>query len=116
MSQDMDSIMSHLVNYTPKSQVDLDLEILSKLIEYRDYKFSNGYFYLEEKGIQTLVSKMNITDFELLVDQLYSANTELYRLFKKILMNDSTDSDYRNYALKLEATGVMKYNWKKLNR
>jgi hypothetical protein len=57
---------------------------------------------------------MKLTDFEVLIDQLYSANTELYELFKKILMNESTNNDYRTYALKLEATGVMKYNWTKL--
>jgi len=109
-----DEFRSHLVKYQPKKASEVNFNILSNLTEYRDYKFSNGFWYLDKNELQKLVSKMSASNFETLLDQLYGASTELYNLFKKVLMNDSTDEEYHEYNKLLEATGVMRYNYSRL--
>jgi hypothetical protein len=66
---------------------------------------------LEPQELQSFVKKLTVTNFELLLNQLFGTNPELYELFKKILMGESSESEYRDYIEKLEATGVMNYNW-----
>lgn len=102
---------THLSKYQPKKPLAMDFKVLVRLTEYRDYKFSNGFYYLEKEELQALVKKMPINEFEILLDQLFGANPELYVLFKKILMNDSTDENYVSYINQLETIGVMNYNW-----
>lgn len=109
-----DEFKSCLSKYQPKSPQAMDLKILSKLTEYRDYKFSNGFWYLNQKELIDLVSKMSLVDFQHLLDQLYSTNHELYGLFKKLVMEESSEDDYRNYMSLLEKTDVMKYNYSRL--
>jgi hypothetical protein len=104
---------STLTSYQPKSS-PLNLSVLSKVSEYRDYKFSNGFWYLNQKELIDLVSKMSLVDFQHLLDQLYSTNPELYSLFKKLVMEESSEDDYRNYMSLLEKTDVMKYNYSRL--
>ena len=104
---------SILTSYQPKS-VPLNLSVLSKVSEYRDYKFSNGFWYLNQKELIDFVSKMSLVDFQHLMDQLFSVNPELYSLFKKMLMEESSEDDYRNYTSLLEKTDVMKYNYSHL--
>ena len=104
---------SILTSYQPKS-VPLNLSVLSKVSEYRDYKFSNGFWYLNQKELIDFVSKMSLVDFQHLMDQLFSVNPELYSLFKKMLMEESSEDDYRNYMSLLEKTDVMKYNYSHL--
>ncbi len=106
-----EELMSYLSKYQPKKSYTIDYSLLSKLTEYRDYKFSNGFYYLETKELQSYIKKLSTTNLEVLLDQLFGINPELFNLFKKILMNESSDSDYHNYITLLEATGVMKYNW-----
>lgn len=102
---------THLSAYQPKNPTTQDFKILRQLTEYRDYKFSNGFYYLEKDELKTMVMKMSVYNFEQLLDQLFSISFELYVLFKKILMNESTDEEYVSYITKLEATGIMNYNW-----
>ncbi len=109
-----DEFRSHLVKYQPKKASELNFNVLSNLTEYRDYKFSNGFWYLDKNELQKLASKMSASNFETLLDQLYGASTELYNLFKKVLMNESTDEEYHEYNKLLEATGVMRYNYSRL--
>jgi hypothetical protein len=104
---------SILTSYQPKSS-PLNLSVLSKVSEYRDYKFSNGFWYLNQKELIDLVSKMSLVDFQHLMDQLFSVNPELYGLFKKLVMEESSEDDYRNYTSLLEKTDVMKYNYSRL--
>jgi hypothetical protein len=108
--------MSHILNYQPKKYSRVNLQILSQLTEYRDYKFSNGFWHLDQNEIRTLVSNMSSYDFELLLDQIFSASPVLYDLFKKILMNESTVNEYHQYCVELENAGVMDYNYKQLYR
>ena len=105
--------MSSLTSYQPKSS-PLNLSVLSRVSEYRDYKFSNGFWYLNLKELIDLVSKMSLVDFQHLLDQLFSVDPELYSLFKKMLMEESSEDDYRNYMSLLEKTDVMKYNYSRL--
>jgi len=109
-----DEFKSHLVKYQPSKPSELNFNVLSNLTEYRDYKFSNGFWYLDKYELQKLASRMSASSFETLLDQLYGASTELYNLFKKVLMNDSTDEEYNEYNKLLEATGVMRYNYSRL--
>ena len=105
--------MSSLTSYQPKS-LPLNLSVLSKVSEYRDYKFSNGFWYLNQKELIDSVSKMSLVDFQHLLDQLFSVDPELYGLFKKLVMDESSEDDYRNYTSLLEKTDVMKYNYSRL--
>ena len=41
-----DEFKSHLSKYQPKKSYTIDYKILSGLTEYRDYKFANGFYYL----------------------------------------------------------------------
>ncbi len=109
-----DDFRSHLVRYQPKKALEVNFNVLSNLTEYRDYKFSNGFWYLDKNELQKLSSRMSAGNFETLLDQLYGSSTELYNLFKKILMNESSDDEYHEYNKLLEATGVMKYNYSRL--
>lgn len=109
-----DDFRSHLVKYQPKKANEVNFNVLSNLTEYRDYKFSNGFWYLDKNELQKLASRMSASNFETLLDQLYGASTELYNLFKKVLMNESTDEEYHEYNKLLESTGVMKYNYSRL--
>lgn len=102
---------THLSTYQPKNPTTQDFKVLRQLTEYRDYKFSNGFYYLEKDELITMVMKMSVYNFEQLLDQLFGISFELYVLFKKILMNESTDENYVSYITKLEATGIMNYNW-----
>jgi hypothetical protein len=104
---------SFLISYQPKSS-PLNLSILSDVQEYRDYKISNGFWYLEPEELNKFVSKMSLERFQLLLDQLFSVDPELYNLFKKILKKESSEDDYRNYILFLEKTDLMKYNYSRL--
>jgi hypothetical protein len=108
-----DGFKSVLTSYQPKSS-PLNLSVLSRVSEYRDYKFSNGFWYLNQKELIDLVSKMSLVDFQHLLDQLYSTNPELYSLFKKLVIEESSEDDYRNYMSLLEKTDVMKYNYSRL--
>ena len=109
-----DEFKSHLSKYQPKSPSTMDFKVLGKLTEYRDYKFSNGFYHLTREELQSLAKRMTVSDFELLLDQLFGANPELYSLFRKVLMNESSEDDYHRYTTLLEATGVMKYNYSRL--
>ncbi len=109
-----DDFRSHLVKYQPKKACEVNFNVLSNLTEYRDNKFSNGFWYLDKNELQNLASRMSASNFETLLDQLYGASTELYNLFKKVLMNESTNEEYHEYNKLLEATGVMKYNYSRL--
>ncbi len=109
-----DDFRSHLVKYQPQKAHEVNLNVLSNLTEYRDYKFSNGFWYLDKNELQNLASRMSASNFETLLDQLYGASTELYNLFKKVLMNESTDEEYYEYNKLLESTGVMRYNYSRL--
>ncbi len=104
---------SFLISYQPRSS-PLNLSVLSDVVEYRDCKFSNGFWYLEPEELNKLVSKMPLERFQLLLDQLFSVDPELYNLFKKILKKESSEDDYRNYISFLEKTDVMKYNYSRL--
>ncbi len=105
-----DEFKTYLSKYQPKKSYTIDYKCLSQLTEFRDYKFANGFYYLNPEELQTFVKKLTVNNFELLIDQLYGTNPELYELFKKILLGESSESEYQDYMVKLEATGVMNYN------
>ena len=78
---------THLSTYQPKNPTTQDFKILGQLTEYRDYKFSNGFYYLEKDELKTMAMKMSVYNFQNLLNQLFGISFELYVLFKKILMN-----------------------------
>ena len=93
--------------------------LLNVFTEYRDYKFSNGFFWVGmdhqgnyiNKEIMDNVNKLtNLDKFELL-NSLYSLNEELYNDSIKIFENTATKDEYYNFTEKLDKFGIMKYNW-----
>ena len=91
--------------------------------EYRDYKFSNGFYfvgldldgnYINKEIIDNLNKLTNIQQQELL-NSVFSYNEELYNDAIKIFQNTAIKEEYYNFIEKLEKFGIMKYNWQCFN-
>jgi hypothetical protein len=108
------------ITSSPIKIIKINIKLLSNVFtEYRDYKFSNGFYFvgLDLKGnyinqeIMNNVNKLsNIHKLELL-NSLYSLDKELYNDALKIFQNTATKEEYYNFTEKLEKFGIMKYNW-----
>ena len=87
--------------------------------EYRDYKFSNGFYWVGidlegnyiNKEIMDNVNKLTYKDKLELSNSLYSMDEELYNDAIKIFQNTVTKEEYYNFIKELEKIGIMKYNW-----
>jgi hypothetical protein len=108
------------ITSSPIKIIKINIKLLSNVFtEYRDYKFSNGFYYvgLDLKGeyinkeiIDNINKLSNIDKLELL-NSLYSLNEELYNDAIKIFENTATKEEYYNFTEKLDKFGIMKYNW-----
>jgi hypothetical protein len=109
-----------IINYKPIKITKINIKLLSNILtEYRDYKFSNGFYwvgmdikgnYINKEIIDNLNKLSNIDKFELL-NSLYSLDEELYNDALKIFQNIATKDEYYNFTEKLDKFGIMKYNW-----
>ena len=82
--------------------------------EYRDYKFSNGFYfvgldldgnYINKEIIDNLNKLTNIQQQELL-NSVFSYNEELYNDAIKIFQNTAIKEEYYNFIEKLEKFGI----------
>jgi hypothetical protein len=84
-------------NYYKAKKVPIDYSIISKLLE----QYSEPYPLTHDRT-KELFSKMDDLKIFKLLDQVFSLNEELYNSLIKILNDDSTDEDYKNYVKLLE--------------
>jgi hypothetical protein len=112
------------ITSSPIKIIKINIKLLSNVFtEYRDYKFSNGFYYVGidlkgnyiNKEIIDNVNKLsNIEKLELL-NSLYSLDEELYNDALKIFENTATKEEYYNFTEKLDKFGIMRYNWQCYN-
>jgi hypothetical protein len=110
-----------LLTYEPCVELTQpNVKLLSYLTEWRDYKFSNGFFivgldlkgdYINNDIIKNL-DKLNTSQMKELLDNLNFYDEELFNLAKKVFLNTASKDEFYDYSKKLENTGVMQYNWK----
>jgi len=105
---------------SPIKITKINIKLLSKVFtEYRDYKFSNGFYFVGmdikgnyiNKEIIDNVNKLSNLDKLELLNSLYSLDEELYTDAIKIFENTATKEEYYNFTEKLEKFGIMRYNW-----
>ena len=98
-----------------------NIKLLSNVLtEYRDYKFSNGFYVvgLELKGdyvnndIIKNLDKLNSSQVKELLNNLNYYDKELFNLAKKVFTNTASREEFYDYTERLEKTDVMQYNWK----
>jgi hypothetical protein len=108
------------ITSSPIKITKINIKLLSNVFtEYRDYKFSNGFYFvgMDIKGnyinqeIMDNVKKLSNIDKLELLNSLYSLDEELYNDVLKIFQNTATKEEYYNFTEKLEKFGIMKYNW-----
>ena len=117
----MSSIHQDLLsNYESIKLTQPNIKLLSNVLtEYRDYKFSNGFWVVGlEKGeyinsdIIKNLDKLNSIQVKELLDNLNYHDKELFNLAKKVFTNTASKEEFYDYTERLEKTGVMQYNWK----
>jgi hypothetical protein len=108
------------ITSSPNKITKINIKLISNVFtEYRDYKFSNGYYFVGmdkegnyiNKEIMDNVNKLKNLDKLELLNSLYSLNEELYNDAIKIFENTATKEEYYNFTEKLDKFGIMKYNW-----
>jgi hypothetical protein len=118
----MSSIHQDLLsNYEPVKITEPNIKLLSNVLtDYRDYKFSNGFWvtglaikgeYINSDIIKNL-DIFNSSQIKELLDNLNYYDKELFNLAKKVFTNTASKEEFYHYVEKLEKTGVMQYNWK----
>ncbi len=111
-----------LLNYEPCVELThSNIKLLANVLtEYRDYKFSNGFWvvgfelkgeYINSDIIKNL-DKLNTSQVKELLDNINYNDNELFQLAKKVFTNTASKEEFYHYVEKLEKTDVMKYNWK----
>jgi len=110
------------LNYEPCVELtNPNIKLLSNVLtEYRDYKFSNGFYVvgLELRGeyvnsdIIKNLNKLNTSQMKELLDNLNYYDKELFNLAKKVFTNTASKEEFYYYTERLEKTDVMRYNWK----
>jgi len=108
------------ITSTPIKITKINIKLLSNVFtEYRDYKFSNGFYfvgmdikgnYINKEIIDKVNKLSNLNKLELL-NSLYSLDEELYSEALKIFENTATKEEFYDFTEKLEKFGIMKYNW-----
>jgi hypothetical protein len=110
-----------LSNYEPLKLEQPNIKLLSNVLtEYRDYKFSNGFWVVgfELKGeynnsnIIKNLDKLNASQVKELLNNLNYCDKELFNLAKKVFTNTASKEEFYDYTERLEKTDVMRYNWK----
>ena len=112
------------ITSSPIKIIKINIKLLSNVFtEYRDYKFSNGFYWIgmDNKGnyinkeITDNVNKLSNLDKLELLNSLYSLDEELYSDALKIFQNTATKEEYYNFTEKLDKFGIMRYNWQCFN-
>jgi len=107
------------ITSTPIKTTKINIKVISNVFtEYRDYKFSNGFYWVgmdikgnyTNKEIMDNVNKLSNLDKLELLNSLYSLDEELYSDAIKIFENTATKEEYYNFTEKLEKFGIMRYN------
>lgn len=96
----MSSKMRYNYNYYKAKKVPIDYSIISKLLD--QCSVPNPLSHDNTKELFSDFSKMHEQKIYKLLDQVFSLNEELYNSLIKILNDDSTDEDYKNYVKLLE--------------
>lgn len=105
---------------SPIKITKINIKLLSNVFtEYRDYKFSNGFYFVGmdikgnyiNKEIIDNVNKLSNLDKLELLNSLYSLDEELYNDALKIFENTATKEEFYNFTERLEKNGIMRYNW-----
>ncbi len=108
------------ITSTPNKITKINIKLISNVFtEYRDYKFSNGFYWVGmdikgnyiNKEIIDNFNKLSNLDILELLNSLYSLDEELYSDALKIVKNTATKEEYYNFTEKLDKFGIMKYNW-----
>jgi len=109
------------ITSSPIKITKINIKLLSNIFtEYRDYKFSNGFYFVgmdikgnyTNKEIIDNVNKLSNLDKLELLNSLYSLDEELYSEAIKIFENTATKEEFYDFTEKLEKFGIMKYNWR----
>ena len=108
------------ITSSPSKTTKINIKVISNVFtEYRDYKFSNGFYWVgmdikgnyTNKEIIDNVNKLSNVDKLELLNSLYSLDEELYSEAIKIFENTATKEEFYDFTEKLEKFGIMKYNW-----
>ncbi len=110
-----------LLNYEPAKLTHSNIKLLANVLtEYRDYKFSNGFWVVglelkreyNNSHIIKNLDKLTSSQVKELLDNINYNDNELFHLAKKVFTNTASKEEFYNYVEKLEQTDVMRYNWK----
>ncbi len=113
-----------ITNYVPSELHSPNLKLLSEILtEWRDYKFSNGFFFvgLELKGeynnkdICTNLDRLNTSQMKELLDNLNHIDKNLFTLAQKVFTNTASTEEFNDYIDLLIKTNIMQYSWKRFN-
>jgi hypothetical protein len=89
-----DNYKSHIESYEPNKLTSVDVQqvAIKHFLKYVDPKYANPFYkYLEPDEIIKKVYEMNYREFNILLDQLFSINQDLYNAFKKFLNTEKYD-------------------------
>ncbi len=112
-----------ITGYVPSVLITLNLILLSKILtEWRDYKFSNGFYWVgldrgEYKNCEIMetLNRLNINQIKELLDNLNHIDKELFTLAQKVFTNTASVEEFYKYIEILNKTDVMQYSWKRFS-
>jgi hypothetical protein len=100
-----DNYKSHIESYEPNKLTSVDVQqvAIKNFLKYQDNKFGSGsYVYLNSDEIIKKVYEMNYREFNILLDQLFSIDPELYNVFKNFL-NTKQENEFISFKEILES-------------
>ena len=112
-----------IIEYTPSALASSNLNLMSKVLtEWRDYKFSNGFYWVGlDKGeyknceIMEALNRLNIDQIKELLDNLNHIDKELFTLAQKVFTNTASVEEFSKYIEILDKTGVMQCSWRRFS-
>jgi len=113
-----------ITGYVPTELQSPDLNLVSKrTTEWRDYKFSNGFFWVgfdrgeyKNSEITEMLNRLNIDQIKELLDNLNCIDKELFTLAQKVFTNTASVEEFYKYVEILDNKNVMKYSWIRFNQ
>jgi len=113
-----------IASYVPSELSEGNLSLLSGiLIEWRDYKFSNGFYwvgldrgkYINREIIDAL-DRLDSNQIKELLDNLNHIDKELFTLAQKVFTNTASQEEFYRYIEILEKTDVMQCSWRRFSQ